>query len=29
MVQAGVGVFHQAPNIIPTLLPWENIMAAA
>ncbi len=27
MVQAGVGVFHQVPNIIPTLLPWENIMA--
>jgi len=27
MVQAGIGVFHQAPNIIPTLLPWENIMA--
>ncbi len=27
MAQAGIGVFHQTQNIIPTLLPWENIMA--
>lgn len=27
MIQAGIGVFHQTPNIIPTLTPWENIMA--
>ena len=27
MIQAGIGVFHQMPNIIPTLTPWENIMA--
>jgi two-component system sensor histidine kinase AtoS len=27
IAQAGIGIFHQAQKIIPTLLPWENIMA--
>ncbi|HWR11692.1 MAG TPA: ATP-binding protein [Rectinemataceae bacterium] len=27
MALARIGVFHQTQNIIPTLLPWENIMA--
>jgi len=27
MIKAGIGIFHQTPNIIPTLSPWENVMA--
>lgn len=27
MMRAGVSVFHQAPSIIPTLTPWENVVA--
>lgn len=27
MMREGIGIFHQAPSIIPTLTPWENVAA--